>query len=200
MYEKLRPVSPALYATVLLCFFLPFTHVSCSGERVATLTGVQLVTGTTIGQPNTSRKNNSIGIERVGRGPFDQSAMLENHGDGDTVPAEPLAIAVACAALAGFVLGFWKTKARFLAGALPGVVGVVMLLLLKAKIDNEVLKQGEGAIQVQYASGFWLVLLLLIAAVGLNAYLGYLAGKPSAGGTHFGPPTIDGPQALLKDS
>ena len=43
--------------------------------------------------------------------------------------------------------------------------------LLKSKIDNEVLRKGEGILRVEYGFGFWLVLLLFLCAIGLNGFL-----------------------------
>ena len=51
------------------------------------------------------------------------------------------------------------------------MIGVTFLVLLKAKIDNDALQQGEGVLRVEYGIGFWLILLLLLGAIGLNAFL-----------------------------
>ncbi len=42
--------------------------------------------------------------------------------------------------------------------------------MLRAQIDNGILKQGEGIIQVAYTFGFWSMLFCLIIAVLLNGY------------------------------
>jgi hypothetical protein len=195
MVDRLRYASLATYGIVLLCLFLPFVHVQCAGERVATITGIQLVTGATVGQPDAPSRDRSIGIR-----PFGEPTVREHRGDSKAVPAEPMAIALAGSAVAGLLLSLVKSKSGNIGAIAAGILGLGFLLLLKIKIDNEVLKEAEGAIQIQYASGFWLALLVLIAAVGLNAYLGYLAGKPFTGGAGFGPPTIDGDQHLLKSN
>ncbi len=192
MIDKVRYASPAAYGIVLVCLFLPFVHVQCAGERVATITGIQLVTGTTVGELDAPSQDRSIGIR-----PFGESVVKEDRGDSKTVPAEPMAIALAGSAVAGLLLSLAKSKSGNIGATAAGILGLAFLLLLKLKIDNEVLKEGEGAIQVQYGSGFWLVLLVLIVTIGLNVYLGYLVGKGSA--TRSGSPTIDGSQAPLKD-
>ncbi len=43
-----RPASLVAFALVLFCFFLPFTRLSCQGQQIATMTGVQLAMGRTI--------------------------------------------------------------------------------------------------------------------------------------------------------
>ena len=48
--------SSALYGIALICFVMPFVVVSCQSQKVLTLTGVQLVTGTTMEQPGSGPK------------------------------------------------------------------------------------------------------------------------------------------------
>jgi len=150
MKEEIKKFSPAIYGLVLICFFLPFTHISCAGEKVATLTGVQLVTGTTIEGP--------------------PSAFGEKE-KSEKVEPEPLAILTLITAIIGFGVSFLKDRKSTLLTALIGGFGLISLLLLKSKIDNEVLRKGEGILRVEYGFGFWLVLLLFLCAIGLNGFL-----------------------------
>ncbi|MBE9031318.1 hypothetical protein IQ266_16405 [filamentous cyanobacterium LEGE 11480] len=46
----LNSISPALFGLVIICFFLPFTTVSCQNINFVTLSGFQLATGTQIEQ------------------------------------------------------------------------------------------------------------------------------------------------------
>jgi hypothetical protein len=41
-----KPISGGLFGFLIIMFFLPFLTVSCGGDKVASYTGVQLVTGT----------------------------------------------------------------------------------------------------------------------------------------------------------
>jgi hypothetical protein len=58
-----KRLSPAIFVLVLICFFLPFMTFSCQGERVLSLSGIQLVTGTSVpqaqmfGPPKSERMN-----------------------------------------------------------------------------------------------------------------------------------------------
>jgi len=36
--DIIKRFSPATFGLALICFFLPFTHISCQGQKVATLT------------------------------------------------------------------------------------------------------------------------------------------------------------------
>jgi len=147
MESGLRKISPAIFGVALICFFLPFVNVSCGGHKVASFTGIQLVTGTTIKQPGT----------------FEQKQTQRLKG-------EPLAIFAFLSVIVGLGLSLLKTKKSPIVTAIIGGIGAVMLLLLKSKMDNDVLKQTGGMVQLEYTIGFWLTFLLNLSAAGLNAF------------------------------
>ena len=60
MESMTKKFSPAIFGIVLICFILPFVTVSCQGQKLATLTGIQLITGTTIKQPNMTGKKQRL--------------------------------------------------------------------------------------------------------------------------------------------
>jgi hypothetical protein len=154
MEDKAKKFSPALFGLVLFCFFLPFMDISCGGEKVVTLTGIQLVTGTSIEQEDAFGNTKREKIER-----------------------EPLVIVVLLAAIAGLGLSFIKTGKSAIFPAISGGIGFCLLLIFKTKVDQEVLKEGEGFIRVGYVIGFWLMLLLLLSATGLNTFVFYKRKK-----------------------
>ena len=161
MKSEMRRFTPAIYGLTLICFFLPFTHISCEGRKVASLTGIQLVTGT------------SVTVE----------------GKTEKIDPEPLAILLLCTAVVGlavetrtralngnllkselFVVGL-AVKTRTRASIIVGVIGLTLLLFLKAEIDSEVLKRGEGVLKAEYAVGFWLMLISFFGAIAINTFL-----------------------------
>jgi hypothetical protein len=159
MQESLKKFSPAVFGIALICFILPWVNFSCQGQHLATFTGLQLVTGTTIQQQDMfgQRKNQKV-------------------------DSEPLAVAVLLVTILGVALSFLKTPKASLIPSIVGVVAFILLLLLKSKIETDAANQGQGIIQVEYAIGFWLVLILFIAAIALNGYL-YFGSKQQAQAT-----------------
>jgi hypothetical protein len=145
----MKKISPVLFAFIILCFFLPFINISCSGQKVLSLSGIQLVTGTSLEEEE----------------PFSGKKSSEK------IDSEPLAIVVFVAAIAGLAFSFIKSEKSALLPAITGGIGGGTLLFLKAKIDQEVLREGQGIIQVEYAIGFWLILFSLFAAVALNVFI-----------------------------
>ncbi|SDY66937.1 zinc ribbon domain-containing protein [Tindallia californiensis] len=47
--NQYKKISPSLFGLVLICFLLPFITVSCEGETIARLSGVELMTGSQVG-------------------------------------------------------------------------------------------------------------------------------------------------------
>jgi hypothetical protein len=142
-----KRLSPAIFGIVLFCFFLPWVNVSCGGQKVAAVSGIQLVTGTTVAEPQAF-------------GPTTKRKL----------PGEPLAVLILLSACAGFALSFIKDKKGAISTAVTGVIGIIFLLLLRSKIDNELLREGLGMLELDYRAGFYLTLLLFLSAIGVNIY------------------------------
>lgn len=140
-------VSPFIFVASILCFFLPFLNVSCNGQKAASFTGVQLATGTSLEQPQ------MFGPPRR-----------------QNVSPDPFTAFAGLCALIG--LGLSLVGARVaIVPAISGVAGAVSLLLMKSRMDDQVLKQGHGMLQVNYEIGYSLTLLLMVVGAGWNAFL-----------------------------
>ncbi len=148
-----RKISPAAFILSLVCFVLPFVAFSCQGQKVASFSGIQLATGTTIQQPQMFGPPKS---EKVG--------------------AEPLAALALLCVLAGAGLSFLKGKKGAVSSAALAGLGVILLAALTSKLDGDAIRQSGGAVQVNYEVGFYLVIVFLLSAIGAGVYA-LLAGK-----------------------
>lgn len=153
MKDVFRKLSPAAFVLALICFFLPFVTFSCQGQTVATLSGVQLATGTRIPQPQVF-------------GPPKEHK----------VDAEPLATVAFLSVLLGVGLSFLRGRKWGIGSAALAVLGVILLAALKSKLDGDALRQGGEIIQVSYGTGYYLCLAFLLAAAGTSIY-SLMAGK-----------------------
>ena len=90
------------------------------------------------------------------------------------VKSEPLAVAILVLVVLGFALSFLKDKKSSIIPGIIGAAAFILLLMLKSKIDTDA---NNHSIQVQYAIGFWLVLVLLIGTIALNGYLYFYSKK-----------------------
>jgi hypothetical protein len=146
--SNLKKVSPAIFALALICFLLPFVTFSCQGAKILTLSGIQLITGSSAQQPQMVGTPKS---ERIG--------------------GEPLAAFAFLCGILGLALSFLKGRMGAIASAAAGGIAAIFLLALKSKIDGDALNKGGGVLQVNYEIGFYAVVILLVAAMALNIFV-----------------------------
>lgn len=137
------------YAVVILCFFLPFVQMSCRDVKIFSVTGLQLVAGAEMEQP----------------------AMFGQAPKKAKVDPEPWAILAFLCALAGTALCFVRAGAGNLLAAIAGGFGFVSMLLLKARIDDQVLKQGVPFLRIDYEIGFIGACILFAVGAAITGYL-----------------------------
>ena len=148
-------VSPTIFIVTTVCFLFPFVTVSCNGQKVATFSGVQLATGTTLEQQQMF-------------GP-----PQKKHVD-----AEPLATLAAICALAGVGLSFLGIRAA-IAPAICGGAGALFLLLLQSKLSTDITQQGQGMFRLEFEAGYALALTSFILATAWNVFVFLQSRKPS---------------------
>ncbi|HEY8463080.1 MAG TPA: hypothetical protein VIM29_03530 [Bacillota bacterium] len=158
MRAILSKTSISLFILIFICFFLPFTSVSCDNKEVIKLTGIQLVTGTEI----------------------KTKAFL--YQEERQVPPQRLAIMPFGLVVTGLISGL-VGKGKVSAGwqTLSSAGAALSLFWLKAKLANEVLKYPKMVFIVNYLPGYWLALALCIAAAVVNGMSLLIKddGKPS---------------------
>lgn len=146
MRRTIPAVSLAGFGLIVLGLFLPFVRVSCGGDSVADLTGVQLVTG----------------VEQVGR---------TDESEGEDIRPSFFAIAILAAAVAGLVMSFpqaaWAALLRMVfSGA--GFLGV-LLLMLEAR--SRAAAVTEHSVAVAFLWPCWATGLAFLAILSLNSAL-----------------------------
>ena len=172
--DTIKKFSPAAFAIIIICFFLPFVNLTCSGQTVMSLTGIQLITG----------------AEYKPQGMFNQEGMFDNQEEqtgmqtkSEDIEAQPMAFFALLFAIVGLILSFIKNRVMAIICIVASVLGAVCMLLLKANIDGDASMRGEGVIQIEYQFGYWFAFLLFI----VGAVLSWFNTKESAG-----PVTISG--------
>lgn len=137
------------FGLILICFLLPFVTISCAGQEIVTLSGLQLTTGETIETPSSYR-----GLPKK-----------------QQIPGELLAGLAFTSASVGLGVSFIKSRRGLIAQTSAGAAGNLLLLLLKGKLDHEVIQSGQGILSAKYDSGFWIAFLLFVATAGLSGSL-----------------------------
>jgi hypothetical protein len=170
--RMLRKLSPASYVLALLAFFLPFLQVSCNNQKLVSLTGFQLVTGTQIQEPASGMFGGPVKTHRVG----------------------PVLAAVVAfvAGVLGLALSFVKGRPPAIASAVCAGASVICLLILPSQTGGaEARQQSMGMLQVEAEIGYYLAILFLAVAgvcvaVGEFAQTALSPPRPEARSTSAG--------------
>jgi hypothetical protein len=171
-------VSPALFALVVLCFFMPFISISCQnpmggGEmELVKLSGLEVATGKEIKMPGAD----SMGL------PKSTAPSKKDTTKPQSVPGNPTAGLIFAIACAGIAVGFIAIPQQYIVQAGLGGVGALMLVILKVTFDSGLaseLKKASGGstmsmpIVATYGMGYWLAFVAFLGVVGLNGYFIY---------------------------
>lgn len=162
--------SPAMFAVVAVCFVLPFVSFACSGQRILTFSGLQLVTGTEV-------SSQEIQEDIFGGDPGEIFGTPSTPAEDETERVEPegLAILALAAAVLGAAGGFMKGRARSTWSTIAAVGGALSLLALKIKLDGDIEEEGEGIVSLEYRFGFWIALVLFVVLAVVHVR--WLRGK-----------------------
>lgn len=156
MKEAEKFLSPSLFLLVSLCFFLPFVSFTCQGQKLATITGFELVTGTK--------------IEKFEMEKFDEPQKNTDLDKERNVDSEPLAVAAFILALMGIVVSLIPRYSKVIS-IIAGALGAIALLFLRSSIGADMPGDSDFKIlEVSYEWGYYLALILFIFSVLINLY------------------------------
>lgn len=120
----------APFAIAIICFLLPFMEFSCSGDRMLTLNGQQLITGTQFKVPMS-----------------------------DEVEEIPPILQAICALLfmaLGILLSVRSNNVSAALAGISGLAGVVSIWFMKIQFDKALMEEvGAGPVTIEYKEGFW---------------------------------------------
>jgi hypothetical protein len=144
----------ALRATPFLlalgCFLLPFVMVSCQGQHVTKLNGYQLAFGTTV----------------------ERTEPFSGRTETKKIEGDPAALGMILAtALAGTLAVMGRGVVGAKLTSLTGGVALGSAVVLKIRLDEQILRQGEGMFRVEYQAGFIVCVLLLATGTGMAWWL-----------------------------
>ena len=138
--KMVRRISSELFLMVIVFFLLPWVSVTCAGQEILQLSGLELVAGTELG-------------------------IMGETGRYD---GEFLAIITLVIAVLGIVAFFVKNRLGRISRGVLAVLGIIFLFALKFKLDGDIKTEGEGMLQTSYLAGFWLTFISFFAVVVTN--------------------------------
>jgi xanthine/uracil permease len=156
MKESGKFISPSLFLLVALCFFLPFVSFTCQEQKIATVTGMELVTGTKI---------EKLQMQNMGSQQENSELLKQNRLD-----SEPLAIAAFTFAILGIVVSFFPRYSKILS-IISAALGVLMLLFLRSSLGKQITGDFDFRIvEISYEWGYYLAIIIFIGIFGINLY------------------------------
>jgi hypothetical protein len=160
-----RLLTPSLFAAAGVLFLLPFFSVSCAGPPRGDLAGV----GAVASDLEIELTGVDLLLERVPDQLEEAYRTLEGPGT-----ARPLALALGALVAGGILLSGLPRRAGGAAGALLGVGGIALLVLVGSAVGDEararVQPNGRDFIEVTWEVGAWAVAVLLGAAAAHGAF------------------------------
>jgi len=187
MQENQRTIRPAIAIIVLICFFMPFVKISCGGQPIASITGLDLAIGKKIDQPNPFGENagsqqyaDKYRSDQPGssgqpgndqlqfNNPSDSTQQLattssdspfgSGTGDARIDPQPMAAVALGLAVIA--LLGALGASHRGMQiSAVASAAVAVLLLILKSNIGGDIPPQMMGVLAFEWTWSYWIALI-----------------------------------------
>jgi hypothetical protein len=162
MEELKKFLNPVFFIIIIICFFLPFFNITCQQQKIASITGFELITGT------------NVSFNGMDKGLGGISIPQNEIGEGiktDYVSPEPLALLVLLLAIGGLIISFFE-KFSVIGSASAGLLGGLSLILLSYVINDNILgKVHVQLLTVKCGIGYYITIILLIIIFIYNTYL-----------------------------
>lgn len=179
-----KALSPAFFALVVVCFFLPFVSVSCNAEAIGEQFGeLGEGAGGELDIPQGELEATATGWQIVTNSapePEGLEGLEEELGTAaadtpeEDFPGRLFAILALGAAVLGIGLSFLRGRLGAALATVLGAAGLLFLFLLRNSIQSEIgPAEAFGFFEVSYKYGFWLALALFgLAAIAGGWRLG----------------------------
>lgn len=144
-----RSLVPLLFGLIIIFFFFNFFAISCSDKEIASIKGIDLITGTQL-------KSND---------PF-----TGKEKDGENIPSNIWAIIAFGSVIVGLATFMIKEKREAIIGTVVSTVGIISLIILQIVIKKGISEKEEGMIKVDFLFPYWGALIALV----ITGYICYL--------------------------
>ena len=163
MEDLKKILNPVIFIIVIICFFLPFFNITCQQQKIGSVTGFELITGTNIATDGINKGIKDFTVPEVNKGTKTEE-----------VSSEPLALIALLLAIGGLIISFYG-KISDIGSAATGLMGTLVLIFLSSVVREDILgKVRYQPLTVECATGYYLTLIFFIIALVYNAYLFYM--------------------------
>ncbi|MEO6167627.1 MAG: hypothetical protein ABIO46_15895 [Chitinophagales bacterium] len=171
---KTKFISPSGFGAVIICFILPFLNLKCNEVNLATVKGVELVSGSRL------KLQRNLDLPSIGK---DESKQLDLEMEDQNIDRNYFAVAALLLAIGGLVLSFLLFLQKEMIMSTIGLGGGLALLLMRIQIDSSIEKQTHGVsnyiIHIDYVYGYWLaiVFFLVVGVYNMSQHIDNLQKK-----------------------
>ena len=121
------------FAAGVLLFLLPFVEIKCSGQTVAKMSGLDMVTG------SSPKESNDLGLDRM-TNPFDKgndnpTLKTKTDKEGTTYT---IALVVLVLGIGGVIISLLKKGGYNKLEIIVGITGAIALIILMIQVKNDV--------------------------------------------------------------
>ncbi|HOW31225.1 MAG TPA: zinc ribbon domain-containing protein, partial [Bacteroidales bacterium] len=147
---KRRSLVPICFSVVIVFFFFNFFTVSCGSQKIASVTGIDLVTGTQLSNQNFHS---------------DEDVKSEN------IPANIWAIIALILVILGLGVFLMRGKGEDIIGMGAGILSFTSLIILQFAIKTTIETRAEGSpFEINFHFAYWGALF----ATALAGFISYL--------------------------
>jgi hypothetical protein len=172
-------ISPAVFAVIILCFFMPFFDISCEGRKVADLSGFKVVFYPVLQQEK--GPTSSFMMESARAKPGSQLNYAQMDAKDWLLGWLP-AVLVLAAAFLGIVFGIRRKPNVALTSAVVGLAGFLFTIIWRIGMGFAMTpaeaKDAQISINISLAAGAYFVLILFLGVSAFNGYFHFNSEKP----------------------
>ncbi len=186
MFDRERAIRPALAGIIVLCFLLPFVTITCGGQKLAAISGVDMALGREIKPPDMStmmgmgmKETNDPRYESELAKPYEDTtthdsasmsfgstsqdannpfAAGETGGKGKVKP-EPTAAAAFILSVLAFVTALGTSRRSKIISTTCAALAAIALFVLKVRFGGEIPAEVSSVIEVTWEPAFWAALV-----------------------------------------
>lgn len=158
-----RTLAPASFGVAIILFFFSFMDISCNGQHLVSLSGVDLAIG---------KEVQEMGAEDFFGGAFSEEA----ESSGEKVRPNILAILALLSCFGGLFVYLTRRRLEAALGLAAGITGAWLLLMLRWSLLSSLKLQMGGemdgmmVLDVNFTPAYWLCVFALTFA-GLVSFL-----------------------------
>jgi hypothetical protein len=159
---KFNFISPTFFGMILFCFFLTFVDFKCSSTKLASISGVDMITGIEL-DPSDATKGFTELAKELGKSGENSlpTPSIPSDVQKHQMPPNPFAYLILALALTGIGVYFLRSeRTKTVLSALAGVLGVLSCFVLVRTIKNELnsveLKEMAAMITIEAGLGLTL--------------------------------------------